>query len=171
MWTRKHVHAYSGGLLHCCVGSKQLLHVSSLTPEHHLHLQDPEKVKDPVEFVQQLLTQKDKFDAIVLRSFQNDKAFQNALNQAFEHFINLNQRSPEYISLFMDDKLRKGLKVGRECVTIPGICALAANSQLLRVLGLDSLETTSKQIPGPNRAHTFCRAQPRTRQRQCWTRS
>jgi cullin 3 len=73
-------------------------------------VQDPEKVKDPVEFVQQLLTQKDKFDAIVLRSFQNDKAFQNTLNQAFEHFINLNQRSPEYISLFMDDKLRKGLK-------------------------------------------------------------
>jgi cullin 3 len=75
-------------------------------------------VKDPVEFVQQLLTQKDKFDAIVLRSFQNDKAFQNALNQAFEHFINLNQRSPEYISLFMDDKLRKGLKVSG----CPGDC-------------------------------------------------
>ena len=54
---------------------------------HNLCSQDPEKVKDPVEFVQQLLTQKDKFDAIVLRSFQNDKAFQNALNQAFEHFI------------------------------------------------------------------------------------
>ena len=32
--------------------------------------------------------------------------------QSFEHFINLNARSPEYISLFMDDKLRKGLKVG-----------------------------------------------------------
>lgn len=38
-------------------------------------------MKDPVEFVQQLLTQKDKFDAIVSRSFQNDKTFQNALNQ------------------------------------------------------------------------------------------
>ncbi len=32
------------------------------------------------------------------------------LNSAFEHFINLNQRSPEFISLFMDDRLRKGLK-------------------------------------------------------------
>lgn len=32
------------------------------------------------------------------------------LNSAFEYFINLNQRSPEFISLFMDDKLRKGLK-------------------------------------------------------------
>jgi hypothetical protein len=30
--------------------------------------------------------------------------------QAFEHFINLNPRSPEFISLFMDDRLRKGLK-------------------------------------------------------------
>jgi hypothetical protein len=35
-----------------------------------------------------------------------------ALNSAFEHFLNLSTRSPEYISLFMDDKLRKGLKVG-----------------------------------------------------------
>ena len=32
------------------------------------------------------------------------------MNHSFESFINLSQRSPEYISLFMDDKLRKGLK-------------------------------------------------------------
>ena len=44
-------------------------------------LQDPERLKDPVEFVQQLLDLKDKFDAIVTRSFSNDKSFQNALNQ------------------------------------------------------------------------------------------
>ena len=31
-------------------------------------------------------------------------------SQAFETFINLNTRSPEYISLFIDDRLRKGLK-------------------------------------------------------------
>lgn len=30
--------------------------------------------------------------------------------QAFEHFVNLNARSPEYISLFIDDKLRRGIK-------------------------------------------------------------
>ena len=77
-------------------------------------LQDPERTKDPVEFVQRLLAEKDKYDRIIANSFANDKVFQNTLNQAFEHFINLNQRSPEYISLFMDDKLRKGLKV-RNC--------------------------------------------------------
>ena len=72
--------------------------------------QDPETTKDPVEFVQRLLNEKDKYDAVIARSFGMDKSFQNSLNQAFEHFLNLNQRSPEFISLFMDDKLRKGLK-------------------------------------------------------------
>ncbi len=28
----------------------------------------------------------------------------------FEYFINLNQKSPEYLSLFIDDKLKKGVK-------------------------------------------------------------
>ncbi|KAJ7537211.1 hypothetical protein O6H91_12G102700 [Diphasiastrum complanatum] len=71
---------------------------------------DPERQKDPVDFVQRLLDEKDKYDKIISSSFNNDKTFQNALNSAFEHFINLNVRSPEFISLFVDDKLRKGLK-------------------------------------------------------------
>jgi cullin 3 len=71
---------------------------------------DPERLKDPVEFVQRLLDEKDKYDKIIQLSFNNDKTFQNALNSSFEYFINLNVRSPEFISLFVDDKLRKGLK-------------------------------------------------------------
>ncbi|XP_028762095.1 cullin-3A-like [Neltuma alba] len=71
---------------------------------------DPERLKDPVEFVNRLLDEKDKYDKIINLSFNNDKSFQNALNSSFEYFINLNQRSPEFISLFVDDKLRKGLK-------------------------------------------------------------
>jgi Cullin family len=76
--------------------------------------QDPERTKDPVEFVARLLSEKDKYDRIISQAFSHDKTFQNALNLSFEHFINLNSRSPEYISLFMDDKLRKGLKA-RSC--------------------------------------------------------
>lgn len=34
--------------------------------------------------------------------------------QAFEYFINLNPRSPEFMSLFIDDRLRKGLKGGSD---------------------------------------------------------
>ncbi|CAH8343344.1 unnamed protein product [Eruca vesicaria subsp. sativa] len=71
---------------------------------------DPEKSKDPVEFVQRLLDERDKYDKIITTAFGNDKTFQNALNSSFEYFINLNARSPEFISLFVDDKLRKGLK-------------------------------------------------------------
>ncbi|KAH9609527.1 hypothetical protein KSS87_023476 [Heliosperma pusillum] len=71
---------------------------------------DPERVKDPVEFVQRLLDEKDKYDKIISLAFANDKTFQNALNSSFEYFINLNPRSPEFISLFVDDKLRKTLK-------------------------------------------------------------
>lgn len=71
---------------------------------------DPEKLKDPVDFVQRLLDEKDKNDKIINLAFNNDKTFQNALNSSFEYFINLNPRSPEFISLFVDDKLRKGLK-------------------------------------------------------------
>lgn len=48
-------------------------------------------------------------------AFTNDKNFQHAINQSFEHFINANNKSPEFISLFIDDQLRKGLKgVGEE---------------------------------------------------------
>lgn len=32
------------------------------------------------------------------------------LHQAFESFINLNPKAPEYISLFIDENLKKGLK-------------------------------------------------------------
>jgi hypothetical protein len=28
----------------------------------------------------------------------------------FEHFLNLNPKSPEYLSLFIDDKLKKGVR-------------------------------------------------------------
>ncbi|OEL17322.1 Cullin-3A [Dichanthelium oligosanthes] len=75
---------------------------------------DPERLKDPVEFVQRLLNEKDKHDKIISVAFGNDKTFQNALNSSFEFFINLNNRSPEFISLYVDDKLRKGLKGATE---------------------------------------------------------
>ncbi|KAH1059725.1 hypothetical protein AAZX31_02G100900 [Glycine max] len=75
---------------------------------------DPERLKDPVEFVQRLLDEKHKYDKIINFAFNDDKLFQNAFKSSFEYFINLNPRSPEFISLFVDDKLRKGLEGVRE---------------------------------------------------------
>eukprot|EP01025_Chloroclados_australasicus_P021030 TRINITY_DN2207_c1_g1_i3.p1 TRINITY_DN2207_c1_g1~~TRINITY_DN2207_c1_g1_i3.p1 ORF type:complete len:736 (-),score=66.03 TRINITY_DN2207_c1_g1_i3:498-2705(-) len=75
-----------------------------------LIMEDSGATKDPATFVLKLLVMKDKYDKIITQSFMNDRYFVQALTLAFEKFINLNQRSPEYISLFIDDKLRKGLK-------------------------------------------------------------
>mmetsp|Transcript_25320 Transcript_25320/g.80122 ORF Transcript_25320/g.80122 Transcript_25320/m.80122 type:complete len:736 (-) Transcript_25320:24-2231(-) len=97
------------------VGPKALQELRTVMQEHVQStgkglVMDPERAADPIEYVQRLLEEKDKYDALILNSFQSDKSFQNSVNQAFENFVNLNARSPEFIALFVDDKLRKGLK-------------------------------------------------------------
>ena len=63
-----------------------------------------------ITYVQNLLDLKDKYDKILLESFNNDQFFKQVISGDFEHFLNLNKRSPEYLSLFIDDKLKKGVK-------------------------------------------------------------
>jgi cullin 3 len=75
---------------------------------------DPEKGKEPMEYIEGLLRMKAKYAAAIKASFASDRNFVNALHQSFEHFLNLNTRSPEYISLYVDDKLRRGLKGASE---------------------------------------------------------
>ncbi|XP_011505614.1 PREDICTED: cullin-3 isoform X2 [Ceratosolen solmsi marchali] len=63
-----------------------------------------------VQFVQNLLDLKDRFEHFLHYSFSNDKQFKQMIASDFEYFLNLNTKSPEYLSLFIDDKLKKGLK-------------------------------------------------------------
>ncbi|KAJ8951173.1 hypothetical protein NQ314_007713, partial [Rhamnusium bicolor] len=63
-----------------------------------------------ITFVQSLLDLKDGFDHFLKNSFNNDKIFKQMIASDFEHFLNLNPKSPEYLSLFIDDKLKKGVK-------------------------------------------------------------
>lgn len=65
---------------------------------------------DPVQYIQKLLELKDRFDTFLARSFNSDKEFLKMIAKDFEYFLNLNPRSPEYLSLFIDDKLKKGAK-------------------------------------------------------------
>lgn len=65
---------------------------------------------DAVQYIQKLLELKDGFDIFSARSFDNDKEFLKMIAKDFEYFLNLNPRSPEYLSLFIDDKLKKGAK-------------------------------------------------------------
>jgi len=59
---------------------------------------------------QSLLDLKDRFDHFLHESFNNDRLFKQMISSDFEYFINLNTKSPEYLSLFIDDRLRKGVK-------------------------------------------------------------
>ncbi|KAJ7284963.1 Cullin-domain-containing protein [Mycena rebaudengoi] len=63
-----------------------------------------------LKWVQDVLDLKDLFDRIWREAFQSDRELESNLNEAFENFINLNERSSEFISLFIDDNLRRGLR-------------------------------------------------------------
>ena len=62
---------------------------------------------------------KTRFDRFLLESFNNDRLFKQTIAGDFEYFLNLNSRSPEYLSLFIDDKLKKGVKGVSAC---EGLC-------------------------------------------------
>jgi cullin 3 len=63
-----------------------------------------------LEWVSSVLQLKDKMDKILEQSFEKDRQFQNATNDAFVSFVNLVKKAPEYISVYLDDNLKKGLK-------------------------------------------------------------
>lgn len=66
--------------------------------------------KTPIVFIQSLLDLKERFDYFLHASLSDDKLFKQRINSDFEYFVNLNSRTPEYLSLFIDDKLKKGVK-------------------------------------------------------------
>uniref|UniRef100_A0A3Q3WPV2 Cullin family profile domain-containing protein n=1 Tax=Mola mola TaxID=94237 RepID=A0A3Q3WPV2_MOLML len=66
--------------------------------------------KNPVDYIQGLLNLKALFDHFLLESFNNDRLFKKTIARDFEHVLYLNSHSPEYLSLFINDKLTKGAK-------------------------------------------------------------
>ena len=65
-----------------------------------------------LKWVEEVLALKDKFDNIWCRSFDSDQLLQTKLTSSFTEFINTTTftRSSEYISLFIDDNMKKGIK-------------------------------------------------------------
>lgn len=79
------------------------------------------------KWVQEVLNLKDKFDTIWKTCWKCDREIESSMNEvgdkrklsahwftsrpkAFAGFVNLNDKAPEFISLFIDDHLRRGLK-------------------------------------------------------------
>lgn len=63
-----------------------------------------------IAWVNEVLEFKMRFDTVLYTSFQGDKSCEAAINEAFDSFINMNARAPEFISLFIDEHLKKGSK-------------------------------------------------------------
>ncbi|KAG8811018.1 Cullin-3, partial [Serendipita sp. 399] len=63
-----------------------------------------------LKWVQDAVDLKDKFDMILKQAFQGDRTCELAISEALGSFINQNPRAPEFVSLFIDENLKKGLK-------------------------------------------------------------
>ena len=53
---------------------------------------------------------KNKFDTIWQEAFKKDQGMEGAIMNSFSEFVNSNTRSSEYLSLFFDENLKKGIK-------------------------------------------------------------
>jgi cullin 3 len=63
-----------------------------------------------IKWVDEVLQLKDKFDKMWKTCFNEDLILQTALTKSFSDFINQFARSPEFLSLFIDENLKRGIK-------------------------------------------------------------
>ncbi|KAL4867301.1 hypothetical protein BDV12DRAFT_122760 [Aspergillus spectabilis] len=63
-----------------------------------------------IKWVADILSLKAKFDNIWHKGFQSDQVLQSAITASFSSFINSTTRSSEFLSLFFDENLKKGIK-------------------------------------------------------------
>ena len=63
-----------------------------------------------IAWVDGVLRLKDKYDTFLTEAFQSDQGLQTALTRSFTDFINVFERLSEYLSLFFDENMKKGIK-------------------------------------------------------------
>ena len=63
-----------------------------------------------IKWVDDVLVLKDKFDRLWSECFEEDLMLQTTLTKSFSDFINQFDRGSEFVSLFIDDNLKRGIK-------------------------------------------------------------
>jgi len=63
-----------------------------------------------LRWVEEILALKDQFDKVCAASFNSDQTVSTAINRSMADIINAFSRGSEYISLFIDDNMKKGIK-------------------------------------------------------------
>lgn len=66
-----------------------------------------ENERNPTQFVEQFFKFKEKYDTILVEAFERNRAIESQCNQAYQLVANMNPRSPESLSLYLDQMLRK----------------------------------------------------------------
>lgn len=70
----------------------------------------------PLRWVEQVLAIKARLDGVLATSFASDKSCEAAMNEAFDSFVNMNARAPEFLSLFIDEHLKRGARAAGDDV-------------------------------------------------------
>jgi cullin 3 len=63
-----------------------------------------------LRWVELVLELKAKYDHILVEAFANESKMKSCVVEGFSSFINDNPKTPEFISLFIDENLKKGIK-------------------------------------------------------------
>ncbi|PGH01645.1 Cullin 3 [Blastomyces parvus] len=63
-----------------------------------------------IKWVNDVLQLKNVFDKVLEEAFMQDQAMQSSITTSFADFININSRNSEYLSLFFDENLKKGIR-------------------------------------------------------------
>jgi|Transcript_52290 cullin 3 len=78
---------------------------------------DTENNQQPLNIIDGVMQMRDHYTELLQKAFLTDrdgpkphvdKTFETAITKAFEEIVNKNTRFPEYLSLYVDSKLRKG---------------------------------------------------------------
>lgn len=63
-----------------------------------------------IQWVEQVMALKDKYDTILVKCFANNTELRASVESSFSQFVNQIPKVSEYLSLFIDDNLKKSLK-------------------------------------------------------------
>uniref|UniRef100_A0A0K0E0R4 CULLIN_2 domain-containing protein n=1 Tax=Strongyloides stercoralis TaxID=6248 RepID=A0A0K0E0R4_STRER len=72
--------------------------------------EDGQAIITPVKLIENLIGLRDRCENFLINAFHRDEQIKRSLIEDFEYFVNLSRRTPEYLSLYIDDRLKKHLK-------------------------------------------------------------
>jgi len=74
-------------------------------------------IASALKWVEMVLDLKGKYDYILVEAFDNEQKMKSCVVEGFSSFINANPKTPEFVSLFIDENLKKGIKGKTEAET------------------------------------------------------